>query len=365
MFEGQFMNRIFLCLCLLIAALAAPLAVRSTPASAATQVERIDPSRLIVRPRSATGEDIAPSIFSDPLGWVRVQQRIFYDLMAKYMTALRAHHATAAWMLIFMSFVYGILHAAGPGHGKAVVSAWLMANERQLRRGVIIACLGALVQATTAIVIVTAVLMLVERAGSTARAIAGSLQSASFALIALMGLYLLWSTLAPHRLAAAATGSSRAPDHRHHGHHDHHDHDHDHAHQDHVHDDNCACGHAHMPDARALSGDFSVRQAVTIALAVGIRPCSGALLVLLLASAVGLYWAGIAATFAMAIGTAITVSSIAVLAVTSRRLALRLAGRDAVWLARTATGLKLAAGIFITLLGALFFWASLGLGAIT
>ncbi len=344
------MNRILLCLCLLTLALAAPLAIRSSPASAATQVEHIDPSRLIVRPRSATGEDIAPSLFSDPLGWVRVQQRIFYDLMAKYMTAMRTHHATAAWMLMLMSFIYGILHAAGPGHGKAVVSAWLMANERQLRRGVVIACLGALVQATTAIVIVTAVLMLVDRAGSTARAIAGSLQSASFGLIALMGLYLLWSTLAPLRLA---TAGSR------------HDHDHGHAHHDHIHDDTCDCGHAHMPDARALGGDFSVRQAVTIALAVGIRPCSGALLVLLLASAVGLYWAGIAATIAMAIGTAITVSAIAVLAVTSRKLALRLAGRDAVWLARTATGLKLAAGVFITLLGGLFFWGSLSLGAIT
>ena len=298
-------------------------------------------------------------MFSDPLGWVRVQQRIFYDLMAKYMTAMRAHHAAAAWMLMFMSFVYGILHAAGPGHGKAVVSAWLMANERQLRRGVVIACLGALVQATTAIVIVTAVLMLVDRAGSTARAIAGSLQSASFALIALMGLYLLWSTLAPLRLATAATGSRREPAHGQHDH-DHHDHvHHDHIHDDHVHDDNCGCGHAHMPDAGALSGDFSVRQAITIALAVGIRPCSGALLVLLLASAVGLYWAGIAATFAMAIGTAITVSSIAVLAVTSRRLALRLAGRDAVWLARTATGLKLAAGVFITLLGGLLCFGTL------
>ena len=361
MFQGQLMNRIFVTLCLLLLALAAPIAAPPARAAAATQAPNIDASRLIVRPRSATGEDIAPSMFSDPFGWVRVQQRIFYDRMAKYMTAMRAHHAAAAWMLMFMSFVYGILHAAGPGHGKAVVSAWLMANERQLRRGVVIACLGALVQATTAIIIVSAVLMLVERAGSTARAIAGSLQSASFALIALMGLYLLWSTLAPLRLATAA-GSRLAPDHRHH---DHAHHDHGHAHDDHVHDDKCGCGHAHMPDARALSGDFSLRQAITIALAVGIRPCSGALLVLLLASAVGLYWAGIAATFAMAIGTAITVSCIAVLAVTSRRLALRLAGRDAVWLARTATGLKLAAGIFITLLGGLFFWASLSLSAIT
>ena len=114
-----------------------------------------------------------------------------------------------------------------------------------------------------------------------------------------------------------------------------------------------------MPAARALEGDFSLRQTLSIAFAVGIRPCTGAILVLLLASAIGLYWAGIASTFAMAIGTAITVSSIAVLAVTSRKLALALAGRDGRWLALTATGLKLAAGVFITLIGGLLFWGSL------
>ena len=82
---------------------------------------------------------------------------------------------------------------------------------------------------------------------------------------------------------------------------------------------------------------------------------------LLLASAVGLYWAGVASTFAMAVGTAITVSSIAVLAVTSRKLALRLAGHDTRWLALTATGLRIAAGVFITLLGGFLFWASLAI----
>jgi ABC-type nickel/cobalt efflux system permease component RcnA len=78
---------------------------------------------------------------------------------------------------------------------------------------------------------------------------------------------------------------------------------------------------------------------------------------------VGLYWAGVASTLAMAAGTALTVSAIAVLAVTSRRLALKAAGRDSVWLARTAIGLKLAGGLAIAGLGGLLFWASLGAGA--
>jgi len=80
--------------------------------------------------------------------------------------------------------------------------------------------------------------------------------------------------------------------------------------------------------------------------------------VLLFSSALGLYWAGIAATLAMALGTAITVSIIASLAVKSRDTALRYTGHNAVWLDRTAFGLKFLGGLFIASLGGLLFWAT-------
>jgi nickel/cobalt transporter (NicO) family protein len=107
-------------------------------------------------------------------------------------------------------------------------------------------------------------------------------------------------------------------------------------------------------------GEWSLAKAISLAFAVGLRPCTGAILVLLLSSAMGLYWAGIASTLAMAVGTALTVSVIAVLAVTSRQLALKVAGRDSVWLSRTVVGLKLAGGLAIAGMGGLLFWASLG-----
>jgi nickel/cobalt transporter (NicO) family protein len=116
-----------------------------------------------------------------------------------------------------------------------------------------------------------------------------------------------------------------------------------------------------MPSVKAVAGgDWSLTKAVSVAFAVGLRPCTGAILVLLFSSAMGLYWAGIASTLAMAVGTALTVSVIAVLAVTSRRLALKVAGRDSIWLSRTVVGLKLAAGLAIAGMGGLLFWASLG-----
>jgi ABC-type nickel/cobalt efflux system permease component RcnA len=246
-------------------------------------------------------------------------------------------------MLMAMSFGYGVLHAAGPGHGKAVVSAWVLANERELRRGILIACMSAVFQALTAIVLVSLMLMTVQAAGAAARGLAATLESASYALIALLGLYLVMQALraSPAALTTQAAG-------------------HGHSHSLTHHDDTCACGHGHMPAAEAVAGEWSLTKAVSLAFAVGLRPCTGAILVLLLSSAMGLYWAGIASTLAMAVGTALTVSVIAVLAVTSRRLALRLAGRDSIWLSRTVVGLKLAGGLVIAGLGGLFLEGTTG-----
>src|SRR5882672_6062715 len=112
------------------------------------------------------------------------------------------------------------------------------------------------------------------------------------------------------------------------GHDHHHDHDHDHHHGDgHVHD--AHCGHSHGPEPSELAGPGGWRRGLAAILTVGIRPCSGAILVLVFALAQGLFWAGIAATLVMGLGTAITVAAIAVIAVSAKDLAARLsAGRD-------------------------------------
>ena len=115
-----------------------------------------------------------------------------------------------------------------------------------------------------------------------------------------------------------------------------------------------------MPDGAALSREpLTVRRALPIVLAVGIRPCGGALIVLVFAIANGLYWAGIGATFAMSMGTALTVSALAVLTLTSKRLALGLAARDMVWIGRLERGLKVAGALALLAFGSLFLLASL------
>jgi ABC-type nickel/cobalt efflux system permease component RcnA len=109
-----------------------------------------------------------------------------------------------------------------------------------------------------------------------------------------------------------------------HSHPEHHDHDHDHGH---VHDEHC--GHSHGPEPAQLAGSGGWRRGLSAVFTVGIRPCSGAILVLVFALAQGLFWAGIAATFVMGLGTAITVAAIAIVAVSAKGLARRvIAGRE-------------------------------------
>jgi nickel/cobalt exporter len=329
------------------------------------QIQKVKPGQLLLQRRKAAkeGADAGPAFFDDPKGWIQARQRAFYGKMSGALTRMKRESAwTAAWTLMLLSFLYGVLHAAGPGHGKAVVSAWLLANERQLRRGVMISFMAAGVQALTAIVLVTGLLLSVKAAAKTAKSMAVGLEAASFGLIALTGLWLVWQAVRP-RLAPApalAVEGGHSHDHHHHdGHHHGHDHHHHHDHDHHEHGPGCGCGHAHMPSAAELNEPVSLWKAATIAFAVGIRPCTGGILVLLFSSALGLYWAGVAATLVMAVGTAITVSVIAVLAVKSRDLALKLAGRgDGVWLDRTAFGLKFLGGLFIACVGGLLFWAT-------
>jgi nickel/cobalt transporter (NicO) family protein len=269
--------------------------------------------------------------------WVREQQQAYYGSMSGTLRQIKTSSPyAAAWTLMFLSFGYGIFHAAGPGHGKTVISAWLLATENELKRGIVIAFLSSVIQALVAILLVSALLLLVASASSTARDMAGFLESASYAMIGAMGLYLIWTALRPK------------PRHVHHDHH----------HHDHVHDENC--GHAHVAEAKQVRGQWSLAKAFSLALAVGIRPCTGAILVLILANALGIYWAGVASTLVMAIGTFLTVSVIAAIAVYSRKLAMRLASRDDRWLDWLGFALRIGGGLAIAGLGGLLFWGSLG-----
>ncbi|MGE3831763.1 MAG: nickel/cobalt transporter [Parvibaculaceae bacterium] len=323
---------------------------------------KIDRSKLLVQPRGERGQSTV-NLFEHPVMWVQEKQSIFYGAMRQSLNQIRAESSLAAAMtLMLLSFGYGIFHAAGPGHGKAVISAWLIATRNDLRRGILVAFMSAFIQALTAVTVVTAALFLVSAAGTAARDVTGFLESASYLLIALMGAYLIWTAFRPaHAHGSEAHAGLDHHAHDHHAHdHDHADHSHDHEHHHHAHDETCGCGHAHLPSAADVRGEWSLTKASSLAFAVGIRPCLGAILVLLATYPLGIYWAGVTSTFVMAVGTAITVSIIAALTVYSKKIAMRLAERDSGWIDAAAFAARICAGIVIVGLGGLMFWGSLG-----
>jgi ABC-type nickel/cobalt efflux system permease component RcnA len=317
-----------------------------------------------VKPRtSATKGGIAiPSVWSHPAGFILATQQSFYERISAAMSGMRSGSSwAAAWTLMLLSLGYGVFHAAGPGHGKTVITGWLLATEQELRRGIIVSFTSAIIQACTAIIIVSTLLLLVHAVGSSARSVASVLEAASYGMITLLGFYLLWQGMRhfwPVGSSEPRLQAAEGHSHEHgHDHHSHHHAGHDHTHHDHMHDE--SCGHNHMPSARDVAKEWSLAKALSISLAVGIRPCTGAILALLFANAIHLYWAGVAATFVMALGTALTVSAIAILAVFSKRTALRLVGRKQAWLDWSAFLLRIAGGIVIAALGATLFLASI------
>jgi ABC-type nickel/cobalt efflux system permease component RcnA len=269
------------------------------------------------------------------VGWLLAKQSEFYREISATIRAAKSD-GSAVWTLLAISFAYGIFHAAGPGHGKAVISSYLVANQETARRGIVLSFASALMQSLVAVVIVGICAWLLNATAKTICGAEKAIEIASYALIAAFGARLVWTKGGGFMRALQAKPEPAMAAAHHHGHHHHHDHDHhdhhdhdhhDHGHDDHVHDEHC--GHSHGPVPDQLAGPGGWRRGLGAIFAVGLRPCSGAILVLVFALAQGLFWAGIAATFVMGLGTAITVATIAVVAVSARGLAQRLsAGRD-------------------------------------
>ncbi|MEO3431276.1 nickel/cobalt transporter [Pelagibius sp. CAU 1746] len=295
---------------------------------------------LVPPPGAAAPAAAAAGLWPRVVGAVRDTQRDLHRRLAVAVRAFKQQGSAAAGALILVSLLYGVFHAVGPGHGKAVISAYLLANESAVRRGVLLAFLASLVQGLSAVLLVGLLAALLGLAGVQVTRSVSYLESASYALVALIGAWMLWSQL--------------RGGHRHHHHH-------------HGDTADAACGHGHVPDPALLSAPAAtagarrnrVSEAAGLVLAVGIRPCSGAVLVLLFALAHGVLLAGVAATFAMSLGTAVTVSLLAVLTLFSKRLALAVVGGDSRRVEAIYRGLALLGAGLLLLLGGLLFWASL------
>lgn len=314
------------------------------------------------------------------VGWLLAKQSEFYRGLSGAIRAAK-QDGSAVWTLFALSFAYGVFHAAGPGHGKAVISSYVVANGETWWRGVVLSFASAILQALVAVAIVGVAAVLL---GATRRTMDGAvwwIEVISYSLIAVLGARLLWvkgrALIAAWRKYRAALEPAHASHahhdhahgHHHHDHahdHDHHEHAHDHHHShDHKHEHGAACcghhhdhddhasawGHAHAPEPQELAGPGGWKRGLSAIFAVGLRPCSGAILVLVFALAQGLFWAGVVSTFIMGIGTAITVAAIATLAVGARGLAQKFAATRPGPGMLLLRGLEVAAALLVLIFG--------------
>jgi len=275
--------------------------------------------------------DADPSAWTSPLdrasAWILQTQR---DLHRRLTLALHRLDAAptvhTAGILILVSFLYGVFHAAGPGHGKAVISAYLITHPQTLRRGIGLSFAASMMQGVTAIVAVLIVTLLLGWLARDALGQVRGLELASFFLVTLLG---LWLVLRGLRSAWRAARASRGPaagaieNNR----------DENKTSEPsqaafrrtdapprsgrlvasgHVHSHDCGCGTPHHVDPKQRGPWLAT------VLAVGIRPCSGAVLVMAVSLLLGIWVAGVAAVLAMSLGTALTVSALAILAVKAR-----------------------------------------------
>ena len=281
------------------------------------------------------------------VAWILETQRALHGELVRLVRALAddpGGRATGA--LLLASFLYGLFHAAGPGHGKAVLATYLATQPQRLARGIGLAIASAFAQGTVAVVLVVALVVVAGWLPRDAQGAAAWSERAGFAMLAALGCMLAWR---------GARAISRRDDGHAHGCAHGHGHDHGHGHG-HGHD----CGHAHAPapDALATPGLLA---ALGVVASIGLRPCTGAVLVLVLAFAFDLLWAGIAAVAAMSAGTALALGAMGAVVVVARQSALALAGRGGEGTARRAAAwLSLAGGCAIAVIGALLLHAAFG-----
>jgi nickel/cobalt exporter len=333
-----------------------------TGAMAASLVPAAAWAQLAHRPFAVGGGEGGGGAEGGITGFLMAEQSRLTHLMASQVHALH-ENPSALWGLVSLGLGYGVFHAAGPGHGKALIASYMMANEGSLRRGTVMAFLAAILQATVAVALVGAAALILNATALQMNAAADWLSWASCGSVAAIGLWLSWrkgraliSALRPRferrlaveaapalagiawseppRTLSAAAYRATAP--------------------------GAAADLCCAPDPAALDGPFSWRSAAGTVIAAGSRPCSGAILVLVFALAQGVFPAGIAATFAMSLGVAVTTGALAVLAVFAKAAAMRFAEGDNSRAALVARTFEFAASLAVFAFGLLLLLGARG-----
>ncbi|MEQ3625830.1 MAG: hypothetical protein ABNH26_07980 [Celeribacter sp.] len=231
---------------------------------------------------------LATGIDQDVARWAAGWQREFQNALAGGLRALRAGEPGAVAALIGLCFAYGFFHALGPGHGKFLIGGYGVSHDVPLLRLSAISLFSALGQAVTAIVLVLAGLYVM---GWTRAQMTGAAETIMLPLSAIaIGVVGVWLAV---RGARKLWKLRPAPERGHQAH-------------AHTHDHGCAsgCGHRHGPSVEEVRSASGLRDAAALIGGIAIRPCSGAILLLVLTWHMGILAAGILGAVAMSLGTA-------------------------------------------------------------
>jgi nickel/cobalt exporter len=260
-------------------------------------------------------------------------QRETNRLIAAHMRAIRDGETSLPLLIgAGLAFLYGVVHALGPGHGKLVVVSYFLSREAQIGRGLLMGLQIAVFHVISAMIVVALADLLLRKALGGPPAEAAGVRLASYGLIALIGMAMTGQALRRSYLRRHGVAVSDA-----------------------------CCGHEHDRTAhdRAHGGEGRRVEQGALSLGVGLVPCTGAVLILLYAMANGILLAGMMLAAAIAAGMAITMGALGVLSIVARNaVAARVAG------AGNGNGRTLAmvsdygGALLITLIGAALFWSA-------
>lgn len=255
-----------------------------------------------------------PLILFQILEW----QKIFNLQISGALRNINQNPYQAGTTLLIISFLYGVFHAVGPGHGKFILTSYLSLEQTKLPQALKITWLSALVQGLVAVVLVTLLVVIFTLSRHYFNLTLRWVERGSFALMILFGLY--WITQSLRSFITKKTkikplvihqirppqpigfAINNAP---------------------HIHSAHCGCGHRHLPNSQEMDQIQDWKSMWIVIFSIGLRPCTGAILVLFLAYTLNLYLWGVAAALIMAVGTGLTLTIFASLVFFSRHKAIQ------------------------------------------
>ncbi len=234
--------------------------------------------------------------YSEMAWWAAQKQRAFQTAIAGTVRAIKGGDMAASLGLIGACAAYGLVHAIGPGHGKVLIGGAAVASRTTAGRMAALALVSSLAQALVAIVLVYGGFAIFSMSSRWAVETADQLLAPlSYAVIGLVGVVLLLRGLRALWREGGARGSGQG---------DRHSHEQNHGHRHHEHHDGHDCGHAHGPSVEQVEKVHSLRDAVALVAVIAMRPCTGAILVLVICWGLGLTVIGAVGVLAMGLGTA-------------------------------------------------------------